>query len=192
MLSIESITNDFKNSGVVFNTDADLQAAVAAKVAEIKPKIAAAIKAEIANDPAGVGYAGKSNPQKLALLMANGTKTITEQTAQQAPMSQIIRRVIDAGIVLGPENFTIDANGKPSVANVDLQAAIKAEVQKEIDTNPAYQGKTKDEVATALRTAQITTVTKTVPLPPRLNAALAGIPYAKNDFTVADLIEALK
>lgn len=49
-----------------------------------------AIKAEIANDPRGVGYAGKTDAQIAVLLNNPVVKQVQVQVQEQAPISRIL------------------------------------------------------------------------------------------------------
>lgn len=162
------------------------------KPSDVRPVILDAIRDELTTDPEGLGYAGKTPAEIAGLINTPQEKTTTEQVFESAPMARITKEVLAAGEFVLSENLIVDGKGKTNVKNLGLETAIQKAVDKEIETDAQYKGKSKEEIATILRTGKSITVSKSVTLPPRINQILIGIPLAPNEVSATDIEEALK
>ena len=59
----------------------------------LKETIAQLIADEIANDPSGVGYAGKTEDEIAVLLNSGITRTVTNFVTEQPPISRILNGI---------------------------------------------------------------------------------------------------
>lgn len=150
---------------------------------DVRPVVAAVVAKEIANDPLGLGYAGKTDQQVIDLFNAPQTRQVSTQRVKSARMAEIQREVIERGGMLDGASFSVDAQGRPSIANVDLTEALRVAIEKEVKLDPdgrGYKGKTKAEILDMLRQATVITETKNEPYISRFNELMIGVPLAPN------------
>lgn len=150
---------------------------------DVRPVVAAVVAKEIANDPLGLGYAGKTDQQVIDLFNAPQTRQVSTQRVKSARMAEIQREVIERGGMLDGASFSVDAQGRPSIANVDLTEALRVAIEKEVKLDPdgrGYKGKTKEQILDMLRQATVITETKNEPYISRFNELMIGVPLAPN------------
>lgn len=150
---------------------------------DVRPVVAAVVAKEIANDPLGLGYAGKTDQQVIDIFNAPQTRQVSTQRVKSARMAEIQREVIEKGGMLDGASFSVDAQGRPSIANVDLTEALRVAIEKEVKLDPdgrGYKGKTKEQILDMLRQATVITETKNEPYISRFNELMIGVPLAPN------------
>ncbi len=160
------------------------------KASEVKFVWLEAVKNEIQNDPAGLGYAGKSNAAIATLLTQ--PYTVFEQRSElveSAPLVQIIKTVSQGGKFSG--NVTLGADGRPVSDNKAFHDALNAAVDEELK-KPEYASLDTQQIADKLRNGKFALQNVPVEKPSRLYQITIGIPHCPNKVATADIVQALQ
>ena len=137
-------------------------------------KIVTAIKLEVSQDPASVGYAGLSFKEQLDLLLQPG-QVIEKVFSNQPSRLDLLKE-------------QVKFNDESSASIVALKNAIDDEIAND-PVGLGYQGLTPDEQDVLLQERILGTFDSVTPGPPRWSVVSVGISFLPNDLTLGELME---
>lgn len=165
-------------------------APAAVKIEDLRKRIYAILMAEITQDPCALGYAGKKDQEIADILNTPRTIPIIQDQIVPSRLESVVRGILN-GLVVRPENLSIDIAGKCYGGTPDLQAAVDAAIQKEKDDDPAGIGyKDAQDPMSLMTAAKLVKVTVQVPQHPRFMDVFNNVPYVLNIVTADDITAA--